>query len=155
MIAARRRAARDDGNITLLSLGFLVLTVLLVLVVSAATAVHVDRLRAVRLADDVAVDVADSLDLRAFYRGELDEPTADAAVLINDAALREAAWQSVREQSARYGLDQVRVVSATSPDGHSVVVTLEVRTPVLFGADSLLPWSDGVVVTVTSSARAY
>jgi hypothetical protein len=153
--AGRARQDADGGNITLLSLGFLVLTVALILVVSAATAVHVDRLRAVRLADDVAIDVADTLDVPAFYRGELPEPTADAGIVIDPNALTEVARDAVRKEAPRYDLDQVVVVSAYSPDGRSVVVTLAVRSPVLFGADSLLPWSDGVVITVSSSARAY
>ncbi|GMA34725.1 pilus assembly protein TadG-related protein [Demequina litorisediminis] len=46
------RARDDEGSISVLTLGWIVVVAIAILVVAAATQVHVDRLRLVALADE-------------------------------------------------------------------------------------------------------
>ena len=48
----RSRLRDDEGTIMLLTLGFVVIALLLVLVVAAATQVHLQRMRLTHVADD-------------------------------------------------------------------------------------------------------
>ena len=150
------RSARDDaGNVTLLSLGFAVVAITLILVVASATALHLDRTRLARLADDLAIDAADAMDLGAFYAGTAAEPTDLAAVTLSPDAMRATVDLALRESAERYNLDGVEVIDVQTTDGHTVIVTIGVIVEPLFGVEALLPWSDGILLTATSAARAY
>ena len=99
--------------------------------------------------------VPSSLDVAAFYRGDLAEPTDDAAIWTDAARIRAAAEAAVAAHASSYGLGDVRLVDAYSPDGYTVVITLEVVSRPLFDLDALLPWTEGVTFTVTSAARFH
>ena len=70
----RRRAPDDEGTIGILTLGFTVLALMLILVVSAATSVHLTRLRLTHLADELAEDAADAVDAAATSRTAAERP---------------------------------------------------------------------------------
>ena len=148
------RAARDDGNITLLSLGFAVLALMLILVVASATTLQLQRARLTQVADELAIDAADAMDVPAYYRSEARRPTDDAAVDLSAESMRNVVEGHLADYSSRYHLDGVHVVDVRSPDGNSAVVTVSVVVRPLFGVEALLPWTDGVTLTATSSARA-
>ncbi len=150
--APRRRA--DDGSITLLSLGFALLAIALILVVSSATTLHLQRTRLTQVADELAIDGADAMDVPAYYAGTAGEPKDDAAVDLADSAIRAVVEDHLAHYADRYHLDGVRVVRADSPDGHTAVVTVAVVVRPLFGLEALMPWTDGVTLTATSSSRA-
>ncbi len=151
-----RRSVRDDsGNVTLLSLGFAMVAITLILVVSAATALHLDRTRLARLADDLAIDAADAMDVEAFYAGTAPEPTDLAAVRLSPDAMRATVDRMLVESAERYNLDGVQVIDVRTTDGHTVVVTIGVVVEPLFGVEALLPWTDGIELAATSAARAY
>lgn len=144
--------SRDDGQVMILSLGFAVLAILLVLVVVAATGVHLDRKRLLALADLAALSAADQVSTRYFGTAE---DRGASGVPLTDASVRAAAEQYVAEHpepAARW--DGVRVLEARSPDGLTAVVRLGAvtRPPVLTWV--LAPWSDGVVLEVATTARA-
>ena len=67
----RLRRGDDEGRIALLALGFVVVAASLVLVVTAAAGVHLDRKRLLALADLAALDAADALSASAYYAGGL------------------------------------------------------------------------------------
>ncbi|GIG28267.1 pilus assembly protein TadG-related protein [Cellulomonas marina] len=145
----RLRRGDDEGRIALLALGFVVVAASLVLVVTGAAGVHLDRKRLLALADLAALDAADALSASAYYAGGLPSdglPLADAAV-----------GAEVRDHVAAHpdpALGTVRVVSAGSPDGRSVVVRLAAVVPVPLVGGVLAPFTDGVPLTATATARA-
>lgn len=158
-VSSRARATvggrSDEGTIMLLTLGFTVLALLLVLVVAAATQVHLQRMRLTHVADEVALDAADALDVPAYYAGELDEPSEQGVVMLAGAAVRATAEDRVATAAARAGLPPTAVVDAATGDDFTATVTVRTVVHPLFGLDALLPFADGVTLTATSSARAY
>ena len=149
------RARHDDsGNISVLTLGFVVLTMLTLLVIAAATAVHMQRLRLVHLADELAADAADALDIDAYYQGEAHVPTGDAAVELANVRMAEAVQAHVGIRSEGH-LDGVRVVSIESPDGNTAVVTVAIVVHPLWLLEPLMPFANGVELRATGSARSF
>ena len=155
MMRRRFDASDDEGTVLLLTLGFTVLALLLILVVSAATHVHLQRMRLVHVADELALDAADALDIAAYYRGEVDLPEGEAVVPLAQGTVLATAQSRVADAAARANLPATEVVSATTEDGFSATVTVTTTVYPLFGLEALLPFADGVTLTATSSARAY
>jgi hypothetical protein len=148
-------ARRDDtGNISVLTLGFLVLTMLTLLVIAAATAVHMQRIRLVHLADELAVDAADALDLDNYYAGDAQLPTEDAAVQLAHSRMLEAVQAHVGIRSEGH-LDGVRVVNVSTPDGNTAVVTVAIVVHPLWPLEPLMPFANGVELRATGSARSF
>lgn len=150
----RAREADDGGSISLLTLGFAILAIVLILVVSAATQVQLQRTRLTQIADELALDAADAMDVPAYYASVAERPTDQAAVGLSPASMRALVSGHMAEYAGRYHLDHVAVVAVNSPDGKTAVVTVAVVVTPLFGLEALLPWSDGITLTATSSARA-
>lgn len=75
----RRRGAREDGQITLVTVGFFAVVGLLAVVVVNASDAFLERQRLNGLADGAVVAAADALDLDAFYSTGLTVIDPDAA----------------------------------------------------------------------------
>lgn len=151
----RLRAPRDDdGNISVLTLGFVVLTMLVLLVVAAATAVHIQRLRLTHLADEMALDAADALDLPTYYAGESPLPTDRAAIDVAQARMEAAVLEHLRRSDPVHR-EGVRIVSVSTPDGATAVVTISQVIHPLFPLEPLAPFADGIEIRVTGSARTF
>ena len=156
MKAAPRPQDREAGHITLLSIAFAVLALLLMTAVVSATGVHLERKRLLVLADEVALEAADSLDLAAFYRGEAARPRSDGVIPLTDADVRGAVEQYLAEHRGVAGRhERLTVVEAVSDDGRTARVTLAAvaRPPLISWITA--PWSDGIALRATSSARAW
>jgi hypothetical protein len=151
---SRKDVPTDDGNISVLTLGFLVLTMLVLLVVAAATAVHIQRLRLTHLADEMALDAADALDLPTYYAGDSPLPTEAAAIDVAKSRMEAAVLEHLGRSDPQH-LDGVRVVSVTTPDGATAVVTISQTIHPLFPLEPLAPFADGIVIRVTGSARTF
>lgn len=145
----------DDGNIGVLSLGFAIVIIMTVLVVSAATAVHVQHLRLTHLADELALVAADSLDVDAYYAGLAETPTSEAGVVLTEQRMRDSVNEHLAQAQSRVNLNTVSVVAVESPDTHSATVTIAVTMQPLFGMEALMPYADGIVIVATGNARAY
>lgn len=150
------RAGLEAGQIMLLSIVFGVLALLLMTSVVSATSVHLERKRLLILADNLALEAADALDLDAFYRGQADAPRSGAVVPLTDAGVRQAVEAHLTEHpGVAAGLDTLLVIEAVTPDGRTARVTLTaVARPVLVSWVTA-PWSDGIALRATSSARAW
>lgn len=148
----RRRG--DEGTVLVLTLGLAVLVAVLVLVVAAATELHLQRMRLGHLADELALDAADALDLGNYYAGEAPAPVGDRAVALVDGGLRAAVRDALPAAVERARLPEAVVVTAGSPDGFTARVVVRVVVHPMFGIDALLPFADGIVLTATSDARA-
>lgn len=151
MIPARRgRVTRsDDGTIGVFTLGFTVVALMLILVVSSATAVHLARLRLTHLADEVAIDAADAVAAQGYFDASAAPEIALAQQRMSEAA---ATHLSRADTSA---LDGVRMVAVTTTDGYTAQVTVEVVVYPLFGIEALMPFADGITLTATGTARGF
>jgi hypothetical protein len=107
-----------------------------------------------QMADELAIDAADAMDVPAYYAGNAERPTDEAAVDLAPTAMRAVVDAHVAEYAHRFHLDDAVAVAVTSPDGKTAVVTVAVVVRPLFGLEALLPWTDGITLTATSSARA-
>lgn len=150
------RAGREAGQITLLTIVFAALALLLVTAVVSATSVHLEQKRLLILADDLALEAADALDLDAFYRGQAAAPRPHAVVPLTDAGVRRAVEAYLAEHpGVVVGFEGLRVTEAETPDGRTARITVtSVARPALISWVTAA-WSDGIVLSVTSSARAW
>lgn len=147
---------RDRGSVTLLSIAFGALALLLVTAVVSATGVHLDHKRLVALADELALQAADALDADAFYRGQAPPPTDAGAVPLTDDGVRAAVEEHLATHPQAAGrVDGLRVVEAVTDDGRTARVTLAAvaRPPLVTWVTAA--WSDGIALRATSSARAW
>ena len=153
--------ARDGGQIMLLSLAFSALVIALVLVVASASAVHIERKRLLALADAVAVGAADAIDEAAYYQplaaAAPGGPRAPTRVPLSEASV-DAAVQDylAAAHAALVGeFEGLRVTEPTgTPDGVTAQVTLTAVTRPPLVPWVLAPWSEGITLRVTSTARA-
>lgn len=138
---------RDEEGSTLpLILVFLAIAAGFVAVVAGATALHLERLRLLTVADGAALAGAESFSV------------AEARV-VGDRVVPELRATRVAAATRGYlasadlkGFDGFRVVEATSPDGRTASVRLTaVWHPPIAG--SLLPLSVPVTVSSTAAAR--
>ncbi|WP_291377448.1 hypothetical protein [Demequina sp.] len=144
-----RRSRGDEGTIGILTLGFTVLALMLILVVSAATAVHMSRLRLTHLADELAQDAADAVDTGGYFDGP------DAASLdLATAAMTDAVQRHVEVRGVDR-LEGVRLVSVEAPDQSTARVTIEVTVYPLFGVEALMPFADGITLRATGESRSF
>jgi len=145
----RRRLLRggsDDGTILLLTIGFALIALSLVLVVTDVSKVFLTRRSLVSAADGAALAGVQSLDREAFYAGQ----DASALPLAADAA--DAAVRTYVDQAglaADYADFMVVSVQVTATE---VTVTLRARSRLPFG--SYVGHPDGVIVEATAHATA-
>ena len=138
----------ESGRIMLFALGFVVIGLMLVAMVTAATAVHLDRKRLYNLADIAAAAAADSLDDDAYNSG--------TGLRLGDvsAAATKSIEQNVLLNDGAGHLSQIRVARATAPDGATAEITLTaVTNPPLLGWFTET-FAGGIDLTATSAARA-
>lgn len=148
--AARRRAAAEDGNVTLLTLGFLIVVGMLIVVGIDLTAVQVARTQLWDAADGAALSAANSANEAAIYQGGL-----GGRVPLTSSGVAERAGRYLSADRKPTSVTSWRLGPGTgSPDGQTaeVVLTGHVELPILGVVAQA--WSGGVEVTVRSSARA-
>ena len=144
----------EEGNVTLLSLGFTMVAILLILVGAAVTGIHLDRTRLNHVADELALDAADAMDVGLYYAGGAERPTDVAGVTVSLVAAERVVSMRLPIVEARYGMSGVKILTVASTDDHTVTVTVSVTVHPLFGQGGWIPLSD-VTLTATSSARVH
>lgn len=145
-VRARLDVTDDRGSILPLIAGFGALALAVVLLVSAATSLYLERARLFTLADGAALAAAESFRL-------------DSVQLTADGELRPrltkpevtAAAVEYLAQAPDSRLDGLRLVEATTPDGLSARVTLAAvwAPPVL---SVFVP--EGIPLQVTATSRS-
>lgn len=130
-------ARRDErGQITVMTVGFLVVLGLLVVVVVNASGAYLERQRLASVADGAALAAADGLRVEAFYE--------TGAVELDHAAARRMAAEYVAATGARVGVLDV------SFDGDIVTVRLERAISFAIAPPG---WSAGTTVVAEASAE--
>lgn len=141
----RARMGDDEGSTLPLVIFFAMLSLVLVLLVVAATSLYLERKRLFTLADGAALVGAEAFDL--------DDVAVDGTRLrptLSDDEVRDAVGDYLRDNPIGH-FDDLRLARAESPDGSSATVTLTSswKPPVV---SLLLP--AGIRLEVTSVARS-
>lgn len=149
MSVQRIRQRDDEGTIGILTLGFTVLTLIVLFVVASATAVHVAQMRLVHLADELAVDAADALNTPGYFAGRPGDEPELAHERMQDAVTRHVDTRGTGT------LDGVRLVGVGTTEDGSATVTIEMVVYPLFGLEALMPFADGITLTATGQSRTF
>lgn len=153
MTAVWRRVDDDgeSGQITLLSIGFGLLALTLVLVVAAASSLYLERKQLLALADGAAADAADAIDYELYYGAA----AAAEGLPLSTASVRGSVEEYLGSSAAARSFRGLSVGSGTgTTDGRTAQVVLSAVARPAVVPWVLVPWSDGFAITVTSSARA-
>lgn len=136
-----RQARGDEGNVSVLTLGWIVLALLALLVMAAATQVHVDRMRLGSLADEAA--------LAAVYATDALGPFGTGP---DQAAMQQAVGDWLASDSRVWVADVVVLSLDASADGTARVQLGRTVTP-LFELEVLGPFNLGIDLTAEGSSR--
>ena len=152
---AAPRRTDDAGQVLLLALVYGLIALLLVLVVVAASAVHLDRKRLLSLADAAALDAADAVDEAAYFEATARAEGIDA-VPVTDATVLDSVVAYLERQDAPSRFVDLSVdASATgTPDGESAVVVLTARSLPLLPDVVAGGFTAGVPLRVTATATS-
>ena len=141
---------REQGQISLLILGFTVIALMLIIGGVDVTAVQLARARLLDAADGAALDASDTLDSGSAYSGGL-----RSAVEISDASVRQAASQYLAVQPRPLGVTSWVLADGTgSPDGQTAVIRLRGTADIPIAAAVLSAFGGSVNITVESRARS-
>ncbi|KQX65657.1 pilus assembly protein TadG-related protein [Angustibacter sp. Root456] len=144
----------DDGQITILALGFALIAFVLVAVVADVAAVHLARTQLTDVAEAAALDAADALADTA-YRDGIDGARRSPAVPVTDDSVRRQVGRYLATYEPTSRLEAVRVLPGTgSADGQSATVALAGRARLPVAAFVVASWNTGVTVTATATARS-
>ncbi len=168
----------EDGQVTILLIGFVVVALALIAVVASAAQVHVERTRLAALADLAALTVAERVSDEAYFApsdrtyaaavpgatgGKLpgsdlaaSRCAAGTALAASDDEIAAAVDDYLTghpDAAARW--TGLRVVDAGSPDGRTVRVTLGAVVRPAWTAWVLAPFGDGIGIGASSAARAW
>lgn len=135
----------DEGSILPLIAGFAALSLVVVLLVTAATSLYLERKRLFTLADGAALVGAES-----FTLADVELVGGDVRPRLTSAAVARDVVAYLREAPVD-GLDELTLVRATTDDGSTAIVSLASywRPPVV-----TLFVPEGVRVEVTAQARS-
>lgn len=151
MTVIRRRTptaeSRDDGQLMVIIIGFVLLALLLATVVTAASSVYIEHKKLLSLADGASVAAADS-----FTLGQLETGGGSPTAILTGARVQSAAADFLDRSGASARFSGLSVGLGTgSPDGSTAVVVLSaaVHPPVV---NFLVP--DGIRIEASSTARS-
>ncbi|MGO4143676.1 pilus assembly protein TadG-related protein [Paenarthrobacter sp. YAF11_1] len=142
----RRGEAREEGQIAVLIIGFVVLALLLATAVMAVSAVYLEYKKLLSLADGAALAAADT-----FMVGDMGTGTRPGPTLV-DERVRSGAYSYLSGTDASSHHDRLALAAGTGsePGGTAVVVLTAVAHPPVISF--LLP--DGILVEARSVARS-
>jgi hypothetical protein len=139
--------AGDDGQVTVLIIGYLLISLLVVTVVLAVSSVYIEHKKLLSAADGAALAAADSYSIDVGAGGP-----ATPLPTLRDAGVAESVGGYLVSTGAAARFDQLEIDPATgAPDGRTarVVLTAVVRPPIV---NFLVP--AGIPITAQADARA-
>ncbi len=139
------QAREEDGSVLVLLLGFAVVTVLLVAVVTDASALYLTRRALAGAADGAALAAVQELDREAFYTGPGQSTLPLDATGAVSAARTYLAMNAIADRFSDFEIVDV------DADGESVTVELAARSRLPFLTTLGV---DEVVVQAAATARA-
>jgi uncharacterized membrane protein len=145
-VSVRPTPGRDDGQVTILILGFAVVLALMVTVVVDASTLFLQRRALVAAADGAALAAAQEIDQQAYYAGG-----ASGGVPLDARAARGAAVRHIEQISAP-GLQGLRVTDV-SVEGTTVRVAVQARVRLPF-SNAVVAGPEGVRLDAAAGARS-
>jgi Putative Flp pilus-assembly TadE/G-like len=140
----------EGGQISVLILGFSVISLILVVGGVDVTAVQLARARLLDAADGAALDAADALDDHPAYVAGL-----STAIAISAGSVRESAAQYLAVQPRPHGISSWVLADGTgSTDGQTAVIKLRGTVEIPIAASILAAFGGSVDITVESQARS-
>jgi uncharacterized membrane protein len=142
-----RNARNDDGQVAVLIIGFVMLSLLILTVVMAASAVYVERKKLLSVADGASLAAADTFAL-ADVQGSAGAPVPT----LSDGTVHSAVQRYLAATGAAGRFDGLSIDQGTgSPESRTahVVLSAVVHPPIV---NFLVP--AGVPITVSSDARS-
>ena len=140
----------EQGQISLLILGFTIIALMLIVGGVDVTAVQLARTRLLDAADGAALDASDALDNGSAYGSGL-----RAAVPITDGSVRQSATEYLAVQPRPHGISSWVLADGTgSPDGQTSVIRLRGTVDIPVAASVLAAFGGSVNITVESRARS-
>ena len=142
-----RNARDDDGQVAVLIIGFVMLSLLILTVVMAASAVYVERKKLLSVADGASLAAADTFAL-ADVQGSAGAPVPT----LSDGAVHSTVQRYLADTGAADRFDGLSINPGTgSPESRTahVVLSAVVHPPIV---NFLIP--AGVPITVSSDARS-
>ncbi|CAH0142457.1 hypothetical protein SRABI83_00506 [Arthrobacter sp. Bi83] len=140
-------AGPEDGQMTVLIIGFVMLALLVSTVVMAASSLYIEHKKLLSLADGASVAAAGSYTL-----GQVESAGGTPSAVLSGDRVRNVASDYLSRNGAFGRLDGLAVAPATgTPDGATAVVVLSaaVHPPVV---NFLVP--DGIRIEAASTARS-
>lgn len=145
--SAQRRRSREDGQLMVLIIGFVLVALLVATVVVAASSVYLEHKKLLSMADGASMAAAGS-----FTLGQLESSSGTPTAILSAGRVRSATADYLNRNSAFARFSDLAVAPATgSPDGSTAVVVLSaaVHPPIV---NFLVP--DGIRIEATSTARS-
>jgi len=142
-----RGSEGEHGQLTVLTIGYVVIALLLATVVAAASAIYIEHKKLLSLADGASVAAADSYSL-----GQVDGGAETPSAVLNSERVRHVAGSYLSQNGAHSRFDQLAVAPGTgSPDSTTaeVVLSAVAHPPVV---SFILP--AGVPIEARSTARS-
>jgi Putative Flp pilus-assembly TadE/G-like len=140
-------AGQEDGQVMVLIIGYVLLTLLLVTVVAAVSSVYLAQKRLLSIADGAALAAADSYTLQ-----QVSSAAGAPGTVLTREQVRAAVAAYLQRNDAVSDLRGVGIDAGTGTmDGRSAQVSLSAVAHPLF-LNFLVP--DGIAVTATSTARS-
>ena len=148
------RRGRDDGQITLMIIGFVMIIVLAVGVVANASKAFVYRRSLASWADGAAIAAAQSVAEDVVYAGETVEvlpiSAADARRVVDEYVTRNGLADRFDDLSVAVGVDPTSgALIVEDPDAATVTVEFGVRVPLVLSGDAA-----GIPVSAAATATA-
>ena len=138
------RRCRDDGQITLMIIGFVMIIVLAVGVVANASKAFVYRRSLASWADGAAIAAAQSVAEDVVYAGETVE-----VLPISAADARRVVDEYVTRNGLADRFDDLSVAVGVDPEAATVTVEFGVRVPLVLSGDAA-----GIPVSAAATATA-
>lgn len=138
---------REDGQVMVLIIGYVVISLLVVTIAMAASAVYIEHKRLLSVADSAAIAAADTFSL-----GQVETTAAAPVTILNDAAVNDAVRSYLSRTAAVESFSGLAIAPSTgtsdSRTAH-VVLTAVVHPPII---NFIVP--EGIPISVDSDARS-
>ncbi len=142
----------EAGQVGVLIIGYLLISLLVVTVVLAVTAVYIDHKKLLSVADGAALAAADDYSIDVGGRSAAGDGTTSPLPILEGAGVEQSTAGYLAATGAAARFDELSIDPSTgAPDGRTarVILTAVVHPPII---NALVP--DGIPIVARADARA-
>lgn len=145
-----RVKSKEEGQISILLIGMMSVSLLLILGVIGATSMQLSRIQLLDAADAAALDAADSIAESSVYEGGLGD-----GLQLTSEGVAAAASENLAQQERPGRVASWNVAGGTgTPDGRTAVVVVQGQAAIPVISQALDVFGSAITITVRSSARS-